>query len=361
MLRGRRWLVTLTLVALASTSPARIAAQATARIRPGQGGVLDYALGERAAARRIVIEARARLLMAIDGARDDALGPADDTLLEQAIARYDVVVRVFPRDVDAWLERGLALARFQRTMPDGSTARRIDEAVQSLEHARALGAAEEEGCVAFELGVLRAAQHDYAGAADEYARALAAESLDPTLVEYPISHSEWLFAVLFSSAPVTTIMGNWAEALMLSGDLSGAIALYRDAHAAAPTSGIGGALALWGLALAEERAGSHRDALHDAGLAIDAGASITMEHGVFAPLHAPIVGFDPPCEIHAYEAIGHEALASRASSDEARASELEAALRSTRYFLAEGGRESRYAATAESAEARLSAAISARP
>jgi tetratricopeptide (TPR) repeat protein len=366
MPRGRRSLVTLGVVLGFLVGPARVDGQALAETRPGAGGVLDVAIGERAAARRIHIEARSRLLSAIDPERDVSLGPAADTLIEQAIARYDVVLSVFPEDVDAWLERGLALSRFRRTLPDGRVERRIDEAMACLRAARAIDPAREAGWVAFELAVLRTEQHDYRGAAEEYARALAEDLPYATALQHAVSHLEELAVYLFAAPGPPTILGNWAEVTMLDGDPVGAIELYVRARDAAAPGTAAATLALWGLALAEERAGNHADALSDAARAIGAeppahhttaDAALASQHGVFAALHQPGVFFEPACEIHAYEALGHEALAATAATREARASELGAALRSTRYFLAEGGRSTVYASVAERAEARLSAAL----
>ncbi len=368
MRHGRHLLVTVASLVGLLAAPTGGRAQASAGTRPGYGGVLDTAVGERAAARRIQIEARSRLLEAIDPVRDDTLGPADETLIEQAIARYDVVLAVFPDDVDVWLERGLALSHFRRTLPDGTVERRIEEAVVSLGRARELDPAREAGWLASQLALLRTEQHDYRTAGEEYARALAAETPYPTSLEYGVSHMEMIAVYLFAPPPAPTVLGNWAEVMMLDGDAAHAIDLYRRALATASRGSASAALALWGLALAEERAGSHADAMADALRAIDAdpiahdttaGAALAARHGVFAALHLSGVFFEPACEIHAYEALGHEASAVRARNDEARASELAAALRSTRYFLAEGGRASIYVGTAERAEVRLSRALSA--
>ncbi len=353
---------------IVAVAPALADAQHVRTTRPGAGGLLDLADPERAAARRIQIQARERLFAAIDGDRDDTLGPADDVLLEQAIARYDAVLRTLPDDVDALLERGLALARFRRTLPDGRIERRIDDAIASFARARELDPAREASWVAFELAVMRTERHDYGLAGDEYERALAAHLPYPTALEHAVSRVEEIAVYLFASPAPPTILGNWAEVEMLGGDTTAAITLYRRAHAVAPPGSASAALALWGLALAEERAESHGDALVDAARAIDAdpvahdtpaGAALRARHGAFAALHLDGVFFEPACEIHAYEALGHEALAARASTDDARTSELTAALRSTRYFLAEGGRATIHARAADRAEARLTAALAA--
>jgi hypothetical protein len=74
--------------------------------------------------------------------------------------------------------------------------------------------------------------------------------------------------------------------------------------------------------------------------------------GPFAALHDPGVFFEPRHEIRAYEALGHECLASRSASAEGRRMQLERARASWRFFLLEGGDEGRWA---EPAHAALSA------
>lgn len=355
MTRGIHALVALAAILTATQ------VQAQERARPGAGSVLDLALPDRAAATRIRAEARGRLLDALDGDRDVALGPAPDVLLEQAIARYDAVLTVFPGDVDAWLERGRALAAFRRITTGGREQTRIDEAIESYERARALDPHRDETFVAFELAVLRTRGGDYAGAAREYARGYEARELYPTMPVHEITRRELGLIVLFLPPSAETTLANWAEVTMLAGDPTTAAERYREALAAAPAASDSAALSLWGLALAEERAGSHADALETALRAIDADHSgerpmrsrLVERHGAFAVLHMDGVFFEPACEIHAYESLGHEALATRAATPEGRAAEWTAARLSARFFLAEGGRSSIYASIANEAETRL--------
>ena len=86
-------------------------------------------------------------------------------------------------------------------------------------------------------------------------------------------------------------------------------------------------------------------------------ARLVDRYGAFTVLHLDGVFFEPPCEIHAYEALGHEALATRASTAEGRTAEWTAARLSARFFLAEGGRASPYADVITRAEQRLSALL----
>lgn len=324
--------------------------------------MLDVATVDRAAATRIRPEARARLLDALDGERDIGLGPAPDVLLEQAIARYDAVLEVFPDDVDAWLEQGRALAAFRRFMADGREETRIDAAIAAYEHARSLDPSREAAFVAFELAVLRTRHGDYAAASAEYQRASELRELYPSMPQHRISRREFVLVYLFLPQSIESTLANWAEVTMLAGDPTAAADRYRDALAQARPASDSAALALWGLALAQERSGSHADAIETALRAIDGDhsaahptrADVVHRYGAFAILHVEGVFFEPACEIHAYESLGHEALAQRAATPEGRTAEWTAARLSARFFLAEGGRASIYAATASEAEARLS-------
>lgn len=340
-------------------------ASAQERSRPGSGSVLDLAIPDRAAALRIRAEARVRLVDALDGDRDVGLGPAPDVLLEQAVARYDAVLRTFPDDVDAWLERGRALAAFSRTLADGHVETHWSDAIASYERARALAPRREESFVAFELAVLRTRTGDYAGASAEYARSYEARGLFPDGPDYEVSRREAGIALLFWPPGAETTLENWAEVTMLSGEPAAAVERYQAALEVATTHSDSAALVLWGLALAEERAGSHSDALETALRAIDADPSpghpergrLVERHGAFSVLHLDGLFFEPPCEIHAYESLGHEALATRASTPEGRAAEWTAARLAARFFLAEGGRSSPYVDVATAAEARLGALL----
>lgn len=349
-------------LALAAPAPA----QAQERSRPGAGSVLDVASLDRAAALRIRAEARARLA---DAAAPSRGGDPADVLLEEAIARYEAVSTVFPDDASVWLELGIALARFERQDADGRHVERIDDAIRALERARALSPDAAEIIVASELAALRAHRQDFAGAAAEWQRVWdARESVAPIAeaqsLLLPLAQREATLHELLgaSSLDAATVHGNWAEMRMLAGDAAGAVEQYRFAVGAARVGSRAVALGLWGLALASERAGAHEEALESALSAMDADHARRSAHGAstendFAALHEEGVFFEPACEIHAYEALGHEALATRASTDEGRAVEWARALRSTRYFLAEGGRSSIYADAARDAEARLAALL----
>ncbi len=331
--------------------------------------MLDVASIDRAAALRIRAEARALLADSFRWVGEEpARATPSDVLVEQAMARYESVLALQSDDPTLWVELGLTRARFHRVQADGRSEERIDGAIAALERARALSAETAEVTVASELASLRAHRADFAGAAAEWEHAWQARETAPPLILaqpslLPMTTREVGLLLLLGGArqPDTTILANWAEMQMLSGDAAGAIERYRRAIATAPAPSLSAALARWGLALAEERSGAHEDALETVLEAVEAdrarlGAGDEAA-GDFAALHDDAVFFEPACEIHAYEALGHEALATRASTDEGRAAAWTQALRSTRYFLAEGGRASLYADTARDAEARLSARL----
>jgi tetratricopeptide (TPR) repeat protein len=336
-------------------------ARAQEHARPGASSVLDIADPARTAALRIRATARERLLDALNGPESER-----NRLLEQAVTRYDAVLATFPTDVDAMLERAAALTAIHHTPAeaDALTRRTID----AYEAARAIDSGRDEAHVAFELAVLHAQRQEFAEAAAEYERSYAARSLPiatPVALALSASDREIGLVALFARPSEGTLLANWAEAAMLAGDAQTAIDRYRAALDLAAPGTDSVSLALWGLALAEERGGSHADAIETTLRAIDADhsadqptrARIVERHGHFAALHLTGVFFEPACEIHAYEALGHEALASRASTAEGRTAEWTAARLSTRFFLAEGGRGSLYASVAEAAEARLTALL----
>jgi tetratricopeptide (TPR) repeat protein len=348
-------------LALAATS----VAHAQDGARPGSAGVLDLAIPVRAAALRIRATARTHLIEGLAARADAPTESSRDVLIEQAIGRYDATLAVFPRDVDALIEDAHALSAIEHLDADGHPESFIARAIERYEAARALDPHRDEASIAFQLAVLHAQRREFAAASAEYERAYGARALHVVAVPFLSSVREGLLASIHSEATDGTLLANWAEATMLAGDPQAAIERYRAALAEAAALSDSAALTLWGLALAEERAGSHADAIESALRAIDADHSATEparaalvdRHGHFALLHVPGVFFEPACEIHAYESLGHEALATRASTAEGRAAEWTAARLSARFFLAEGGRASIYASTAEAAEARLTSLL----
>jgi hypothetical protein len=177
------------------------------------------------------------------------------------------------------------------------------------------------------------------------------------------------YGMFAPSAPELLAM-NQAEVEMLGGDLASARAHYEEAVAGSEATSLELALSLFGLALAEERAGSHLEALETAHRASSTWVpnlqdrddqALLAQHGPLAPLHHPDVTFEPRWERHAYEALTHEALAARASDPEQADLERRRARRSLRTFFSVGGNASRYADVARAALTRVEDAIVIRP
>lgn len=305
---------------------------------------------------------------------DALLGP--EVEWEQALVRLDRARRYLPGDPDVLFFRAIALARWERD-GGGGIERRVPEAIAAFEELRALHPAVSPSFVAFELAILRTRQRDYAGAAAEYEAAAAAEMLPPVVPAiFPTSGARtfnpsfYAVGLQFVPIPIQQTLGNWAEVTMLSGDADRAIELYERAVEAEGSNWPNGALARFGLALALDRSGAHDAALAATTEALDVEAprespddlhlatrALVSRWGSFAPLHAEGVFFEPECEIRAYEALGHEALAAQASGVEGRHARLESALRSWRAFLTEGGRDGLWATRAEENVRRLEALI----
>jgi tetratricopeptide (TPR) repeat protein len=185
--------------------------------------------------------------------------------------------------------------------------------------------------VAFDLAVVQTRRELFAQAAEAYADAIA---------------------LTIDGAETAVIRANLAEVTMLAGDLEGAVAHYR--HALKQTSGGRDyLLALWGLAVALDRLGEHDAALEQARKAVDA------EGGHMQVLRSDGVFFEPEHEIHAYEGLGHEALAARPEAD--RSAELAAAAASYRALLEALGDTPAFGAAARADLERIEAVRSAPP
>lgn len=287
--------------------------------------------------------------------------------IERALIRFERARRRRPDDPELAYYTAIALSSFARPAPDGSIERREDEAEQAWRRVRALDPSFQAGRVAFELGAVHMRRHEFAEALAEYEAALA-HAVAPTVrvMDYfylPVG-AERTLASFFLPITPDLVHGNLAEAAMLVGRLDDAIEHYRAAVETTdrPETRV---LALWGLALATDRDGDHDGALRFARRAIQedpvAGSRYTdlsRRHGPLAILHLDGVFFEPPYELHAYEALGHEAMA-RDPAGGVDAEELRRALVSWRFFLAEGGNASRYAATARRHAARLEAELAA--
>jgi tetratricopeptide (TPR) repeat protein len=342
---------------------------ADGRARIGEGSWGDVLAPERRDA-RILLRDGVRLLVAARTVRSDGLDDSSQLEIERALDRFDRARVVLRDDHELALYRALALARYAREEAGGQLVRRTDEAIAELERVRALAPDYEPAVVASELALLYARRHDYALAAAEYERARAHTRIAAVPLVLPPdvlpSEAEVARYELFASPVPVLLAMNQAEVEMLGGDLVAARAHYEDAVATSEAASLELALSLFGLALAEERAGAHAEALETAHRAASTwvpnvqdrtAQALLAQHGPVAPLHHPGVSFEPRWERHAYEALTHEALAAHATDPEQEDVERRRARRSLRTFFSVGGNASRYADVARAALTRIEDAI----
>lgn len=337
-----------------------------ARAQAPNGGWPEVFDPERRLGLRYKQEGLYRLIQGMDGRTlDPQLGdPPAHLLLDQALIRFDRARRRLPADAELAFYTAMALTRYERPAPDGGQEHRVAEAIDAWERVREIDPSFHPDRVAYELASLHMRRQEFPEARAEYEMALR-HAVPPTVELmnrfYLASPVEERLALLFRPITPGAVYGNLAEAAMLTGDLGSAIRYYRGAadDSAEPVTRC---LALWGLALASERSGAHTDALAFAARAMreDPVAAVmvadwqrvAMVHGPFAVLHLDFVFFEPRHEIHAYEALGHEARA-RPADGAVDVTQLRAALQSWRFFLAEGGSASRWAASARARVAEL--------
>jgi tetratricopeptide (TPR) repeat protein len=361
-------LAALALAATAGPAHAELRPLDDGRARIGEPSWLDLGRPDRREARLLVRQGVA-LLLAASRETSDGLEPPSQVRVEQALARFDRAVAVLPDDPELAFYRGVALARYVHEEAGGRTLRRSEEAVAELERARVLAPDYEPAAVAWQLALVHTREARFEEAAAEYERVRALGRLVETPIAGP-SRRELELLALFATPDAGLVDLNLAEVVMLGGDAARARALYDGALADAERGSLLAALALFGRALAEERSGAHAEALATASAATTAWApraddpvlgEVVARHGALAALHVPGVAFDPRWEIHAYEALAHEARAAAARAgrlpggDETAEAETERARRSLRAFFAVGGERSPYRASAERALVRLGA------
>jgi tetratricopeptide (TPR) repeat protein len=334
-----------------------------------EGSWRELVIPERRAGQFYLRHGLAKLLRA-SAHNDPATGdPPPWALLDQALVRLERAGRLMPGHPEVLYLTAVALSRWERQGSDGANERRSEEALEAWREVRRADPSYQPDRVAFELAMLYTLQQDYAHARAEYSIALAHQSPEPVFPGYlPLQMEEQLM-LLYLPISLHTLEGNLAEVSMLDGDLSAAIQHYTAALDASRDQPVGQSLARWGLALALDRRGDTEESLRVATRVLREDpippdhpiyGEIRARHGLFAVLHLPGVFFEPPCEIHAYEGIGHEALARGASSAEQAEEERSEALTSWRRFFAEGGNESRFAEIARGHLTRLEH-TSARP
>ncbi|MBX7192434.1 MAG: hypothetical protein K1X94_10260 [Sandaracinaceae bacterium] len=354
-------------LALASPSPrahANLQPLTDGRARLGVGSWPDVLDPARRDARLLLRAGIALLLQAMSPEAADGLEPPTQLSVERALERFDRAADVLTDDVELAVYRGIALGMFVHEEAGGRATRRTDEAIAELERARSLDPRYEPATVAWQLALLHARERRYDRAAEEYERARRRTAFAPVPVTLATDQEEILCDLFLPPSPGLLAV-NQAEVEMLGLDLAHARAHYEEAIDGTEQGSLPRALALFGLALAEERAGSHLEAMSSAEAAATAwtpsardtiAQALVAEHGPVAALHHPGVTYEPRWERHAYEALVHEALAARAADDEHREAERARARRALRMFFTVGGTASPYAEVARAALARLDGA-----
>jgi tetratricopeptide (TPR) repeat protein len=357
-----------------SAAPERCAAQSIegGMPRAGEASWGDYLDDDdRRRARDLRRQGLVLLLQAIV-TDPDPTGPAPqplDVQLDRALLRFVRARRALPRDPDLLYFIARALAMWRRE-EGGREERRTEEAVAAYGELRSLDPDYHADHVAFELAILHSRSGDHGAAIAEYRRALEVATDDPSPLHYIPTAQERRLASLFQPISVATVHLNLAENTMLVGDLEAAVESYRRASALTADDPFGRALALWGLALALDRSGDHPGAIASAQRAIE-GDPFPLDmpalgvlhgpHGPMALLHSDLVFFEPGYEIHAYDAIGREAMARSATAGAARREQLESARDAWRRYLVDGGNAGIHAEHARRALARIEAELGGAP
>jgi tetratricopeptide (TPR) repeat protein len=336
--------------------------------RAGDPSWGDYFEPRRRVARRILRQGLNHLLVARRG--DGILGPSDDVHLEQALSRFARAHTVLGNDPDLLFLRAMALSEWVVDRDgDGEEERRTEEAIAAFEELREAHPDHHAELVAWHLALLHARTAERDASIVEYRRAIAAWLPRVAPLHYIPTPAEDELELLYHPPGLGSLYLNLAEMRMLTGDLAGAVADYRRAHDISPDDPITSVLSLWGLAVALERSGEHREAIAAAQRAIAADPTaaiprIRFDHSLYGPmaiLHSPrIAFFEPRHELHAYDAIGWEALARQATIPESRQDLLRRARQSWNLFLTDGGNAERFADHARRAAARLDAEIGSR-
>lgn len=204
--------------------------------------------------------------------------------VENAIARFELALKLVPRDPEVLYLSAKALSLWERQRPGGRVDKRTREAISRFEELRTVDPDYEAYRVAFELGILHTLDGSPARAAHEYERALT---------------------LRMDEGSASTVLSNLAEVTMMAGDLERAVELYEQAvQEASPDDRV---LARWGLAVALDRLGEHSEAL------AQADRAIADDQRPLGALRQSGVFFVPPYESYYYEGLGLLALAMQQS------------------------------------------------
>jgi tetratricopeptide (TPR) repeat protein len=339
--------------------------------RAGEPSWADYAAPERRVARQLRRDGLVRLLDA-QRTEPDSIGPPPEVLFEQALVRFSRARRALAHDPDLLYFTALALAGWSRDV-GGREERRTEEAIAAFEELRALDPDYHPDRVALELAALQYRRGELRAAATEYGRAIERTHLPPAPTPYLLTDRESELALLFTPVRLEVAHRDRAECLMLLGELGEAVQGYRRALELSRSGTLEHVLTLWGLALALDRSGDHREALATARRAIEGDPFARAQpgdhrlrldrraHGPMAILHSRrLVLFEPSYEVHAYDGLGWEALASLDEGRDPREDLLRRARLAWTSYLTGGGNASVHAEHASRAAARLDAELGAR-
>ncbi|MGF1468050.1 MAG: hypothetical protein ACFCGT_18160 [Sandaracinaceae bacterium] len=327
----------LIVAVLAATSAAR--AQIPGSESPG--GWPELVEPARREGRRLLRQGLDRVLRAMGEPEPNLGEPPRWVLLAQAITHLEGARRSLGDDPDLLYLLAHAHSRYERRQADGTLERHVDQAMAVWHRLREVAPDMHPDRVAVELAQLHTMRRQFSEARAEYGRAAAHHVPPTTPTLAPYDSAELRLQALYGPVSRSSLYGNLAEVTMLDGDVDEAVTHYQAAAREARNDPVAYALALWGMSLALDRRGDHEAALSRAWQAVQANPAglnphLTRTHGPFAVLHAEWVFFEPPSEIHAYQALGREAIAERERGDR-RAIALREALRQWHLYLEAGG------------------------
>ncbi len=200
--------------------------------------------------------------------------------IENAIVRFERARALVPQDPEVLYLSATALALWEQRTATGGIVKRNREAIERFEELRAVDPFYEAFDVAFQLGLLYTLEGDARRAAAEYERALA---------------------LRIDEGSISNVLSNLAEVKMMAGDLEAAVTTYE--RALSEGHGEERVLALFGLAVAQDRLGERSEAL------ARARAALREDQRPLGALRQSSVFFVPPYEAYYYEGLGLLALA----------------------------------------------------